>query len=94
MYLFLKFSEGAGSMPLEPTRLGHLLFYKFSPHVHTTLKSLAMPLVRSAHFPLIPPPPNPVFLVYNLTRSVPSYRHALRSEHLGQATQRSKEWFL
>ena len=56
MYLFLKFSEGAGSMPLEPTRLGHLLFYKFSPHVHTTLKSLAMPLVRSAHSPLIPPP--------------------------------------
>ena len=55
MYLFLKFSEGAGSIPLEPTRLGHLLFYKFSPHVHTTLKSLAMPLVRSAHSPLIPP---------------------------------------
>ena len=94
MYLFLKFSEGAGSMPLEPTRLGHLLFYKFSPHVHTTLKSLAMPLVRLAHSPLIPPPPLPVFLVYNLARSVPSYRHALRSEHLGQATQRSKEWFL
>ena len=81
-------------MPLEPTRLGHLLFYKFSPHVHTTLKSLAMPLVRSAHSALIPPPPHPVFLVYNLTRSVLSYRHALRSEHLGQATQRSKEWFL
>ena len=57
MYLFLKFSEGAGSMPLEPTRLGHLLFYKFSPHVHTTLKSLAMPLVRLAQSPLIPPPP-------------------------------------
>ena len=55
MSLFLKFSEGAGSMPLEPTRLGHLLFYKFSPHVHTTLKSRAMPLVRSAHSPLIPP---------------------------------------
>ena len=56
MYLFLKFSEGAGTMPLEPTRLGHLLLYKFSPHVHTTLKSLAMPLVRLAHSPLIPPP--------------------------------------
>ena len=80
-------------MPLDPTRLGHLLFYKFSPHVHTTLKSLAMPLVRSAYSPLIPPPPPPVFLVYNLTRSVPSNRHALRSEHMGQATQRSKEWF-
>ena len=93
MYLFLKISEGAGSMPLEPTRLGHLLLYKFSPHVHTTLKSLAMPLVRSAHSPLIPPPP-PVFLVYNLTRSIPSNHHALQSEHLGQATQRSKEWFL
>ena len=63
-------------MPLDPTRLGHLLFYKFSPHVHTTLKSLAMPLVRSAHSPLIPPPP-PVFLVYNLTRFVPSNRHML-----------------
>ena len=63
-------------MPLDPTTLGHLLFHKFSPHVHTTLKSLAMPLV------------------YNLTRSVPSNRHALRSEHLGKATQRSKEWFL
>ena len=93
MYIFLKYSEGAGSVPLDPPRLGHLLFYKFSPHVHTTLKSLAMPLVRSAHSPLIPPPPH-IFLVYNLTRSVPSYRPALRSEHLGQATQRSKEWFL
>ena len=92
MYIFLKFSEGAGSMPLDPTRLGHLLFHKFSPHVHTTLKSLAMPLVRSAHSPHIPLPPPPP--VYNLTRSVPSYHHALRSEHLGQATQRSKEWFL
>ena len=48
-------------MPLEPTRLGHLLFYKFSPRVHTTLKSLAMPQVRSAHSPLIPPPPPPRF---------------------------------
>ena len=57
MYVFLKFSEGAGSVPLDPTGLGHLLFYKFSPHVHTTLKSLAMPLVRSAHSPPIPPPP-------------------------------------
>ena len=33
-------------MPPGPPRLGHLLFYKFSPHVHTTLKSLVMPLVR------------------------------------------------
>ena len=32
-------------MPPDPPRLGHLLFYEFSPHVDTTLKSLAMPLV-------------------------------------------------
>jgi len=33
-------------MSPDPPRLGHLLFYKFSPHVDTTSKSLAMPLVR------------------------------------------------
>ena len=70
-------------MPLDPPRLGHLLFYKFSPYVHIRYHTIG------AFSPRFTPPP--FFLVYNLTRSLSSNCHALRSEHLGQATQRSKE---
>ena len=59
-------------MPLDPTSLGRLFFYKFSPHVDTTLKSLAMPLVRSAHSPIILPPRPPCFpgVQFNLLRTI------------------------